>query len=160
MSTTTPPLLSPTLSFKPHHHPTPSLPSTKAQTFIRPQLRRNLIVGLFSPKEVSRISLVKRFAVNDDGGAGGVVDWDEAEKEARGTSTMPERFRYLAKEAPDPPVRWPWFLGQFIISFSLCFCVWLSRKCRKMGKGNAKWGAKLNLIYVICWFPIFHPLAE
>ncbi|XLU96212.1 hypothetical protein S245_010564 [Arachis hypogaea] len=23
---------------------------------------------------------------------------------------MPERFRYLAKEAPDPPVRWPWLL--------------------------------------------------
>lgn len=45
---------------------------------------------------------------------------DEAEKEARGESTMPERFRYLTKEAPDPPVRWPWFVGKwcFLILFS------------------------------------------
>ena len=36
---------------------------------------------------------------------------DEAEKEARGESTLPERFRYLTKEAPDPPLRWPFFVG-------------------------------------------------
>lgn len=49
---------------------------------------------------------------NDDG-------VDEAEKEARGESTLPERFRYLTKEAPDPPVRWPLFVGNyyFIILF-------------------------------------------
>ncbi|KAL4392251.1 uncharacterized protein DS421_3g99780 [Arachis hypogaea] len=48
---------------------------------------------------------------NDDAGhGGGFVDWERAEKEARARSTMPERFRYLAKEAPDPPVRWPWLL--------------------------------------------------
>lgn len=40
-----------------------------------------------------------------------VVDFDKAEEEARAQSTMPERFRYLTKEAPDPPVRWPWFVG-------------------------------------------------
>ncbi|KAG6491824.1 uncharacterized protein LOC122000870 [Zingiber officinale] len=28
--------------------------------------------------------------------------------QARGQSTFPERFRYLTKEAPDRPVRWPW----------------------------------------------------
>ncbi|KAF2283170.1 hypothetical protein GH714_043500 [Hevea brasiliensis] len=26
-------------------------------------------------------------------------------------STMPDRFRYLTKEAPDPPVTWPWFVA-------------------------------------------------
>ncbi|KAK9924679.1 hypothetical protein M0R45_033033 [Rubus argutus] len=36
---------------------------------------------------------------------------DEAEEESRGESTMPERFRHLTKEAPDPPVRWPWFVA-------------------------------------------------
>ncbi|CAN6708244.1 unnamed protein product [Malus baccata var. baccata] len=35
---------------------------------------------------------------------------DAAEEESRGESTMPERFRYLTKEAPDPPVRWPWLV--------------------------------------------------
>uniref|UniRef100_A0A1S4CWJ8 Retrotransposon Copia-like N-terminal domain-containing protein n=1 Tax=Nicotiana tabacum TaxID=4097 RepID=A0A1S4CWJ8_TOBAC len=33
-----------------------------------------------------------------------------AENEVRGESTMPDRFRYLTKEAPDNPVRWPWFI--------------------------------------------------
>ncbi|KAF5183523.1 Udp-glycosyltransferase 83a1 [Thalictrum thalictroides] len=35
---------------------------------------------------------------------------DESE-EARGDSTMPSRFRYLTKEAPDRPVRWPWLIA-------------------------------------------------
>lgn len=39
------------------------------------------------------------------------AEMDEAERAARGESTMPERFRYLTKEAPDPPVRWPFFVG-------------------------------------------------
>lgn len=49
---------------------------------------------------------------------------DEAEEESRGESTMPERFRYLTKEAPDPPVRWPWFVGKMLhsLSLSVCFC--------------------------------------
>ena len=32
---------------------------------------------------------------------------------------MPERFRYLAKEVPSPPVRWPWLVGQSHFSLSL-----------------------------------------
>lgn len=36
---------------------------------------------------------------------------DKAEEEARGQSTMPDRFRHLTKEAPDKPVRWPWFIA-------------------------------------------------
>jgi hypothetical protein len=53
------------------------------------------------------------FRVNAENGEGeserdGVFDDVE-----RGESTMPERFRYLTKEAPDPPVRWPWFVGMF-----------------------------------------------
>lgn len=94
-------LVSPTLSFK------PSFPSTKLQPF-RPQFRRNLIA--FSPKPPT-FSLAKRFALNDNDNAGDVFTAiDEAEKEARGKSTMPQRFRYLSKEVPAPPVRWPWFL--------------------------------------------------
>lgn len=40
----------------------------------------------------------------------GEVD-DEAERFARRESTMPDRFRYLTKEAQDSPTRWPWFVG-------------------------------------------------
>ncbi|KAJ0263148.1 hypothetical protein HA466_0035530 [Hirschfeldia incana] len=36
---------------------------------------------------------------------------DDAERFARRESTMPDRFRHLTKEAPDTPVRWPWFIA-------------------------------------------------
>ncbi|KAL5130711.1 hypothetical protein HKD37_12G033728 [Glycine soja] len=102
MSTTTIPS---SLSFK------PSFPPTKLQP-LRPQFRRNLIGFSFSPKTPT-FSPWKRFAVNDnkESNNGDVLTGlDEAEKEARGNSTMPERFRYLAKEVPSPPVRWPWLV--------------------------------------------------
>ncbi|XP_010556170.1 PREDICTED: uncharacterized protein LOC104825523 [Tarenaya hassleriana] len=43
---------------------------------------------------------------------------EEAERLARGESTMPDRFRYLTKEAPDPPVRWPWFVALAFLVYS------------------------------------------
>ncbi|XWS54224.1 hypothetical protein CRYUN_Cryun10bG0071800 [Craigia yunnanensis] len=43
--------------------------------------------------------------------AGEYCGIDEAERLARGENTMPEKFRYLTKEAPDPPVRWPFFVA-------------------------------------------------
>ncbi|KAG8386909.1 hypothetical protein BUALT_Bualt03G0197800 [Buddleja alternifolia] len=36
---------------------------------------------------------------------------EEMEEDVRGQSSMPERFRYLSKEAPDKPVRWPWLIA-------------------------------------------------
>lgn len=45
---------------------------------------------------------------------------EKEEMEARGESTMPERFRYLTKEAPDKPVRWPLLIGMLnFVSFFL-----------------------------------------
>ncbi|ESW04629.1 hypothetical protein PHAVU_011G111800 [Phaseolus vulgaris] len=101
MATTIPTLLSPTLSFK------PSIPSTQFQPF-RPQFRRKSIA--FSAKSPT-FTLGRLFALSDKDSNGDVLTGlDEAEKEARGNSTMPERFRYLTKEVPSPPVRWPWFV--------------------------------------------------
>ncbi|KAL2328271.1 hypothetical protein Fmac_021698 [Flemingia macrophylla] len=98
MSTAIPSLLSPSK---------PPFPSTKLRP-LRPQFRRNLIG--FSPIPPI-FPLRKRFALNDNDTAGDVLNgFDEAEKEARGKGTMPERFRYLAKEVPAPSVRWPWFV--------------------------------------------------
>lgn len=47
----------------------------------------------------------------------------EAQSDDREESTMPERFRYLAKEGSDPPVRWPFFVGKLF--YSLCFLFFL-----------------------------------
>ncbi|GKU96559.1 hypothetical protein SLEP1_g9783 [Rubroshorea leprosula] len=56
------------------------------------------------------------FSVNSGNGGGEVRsndddEVDEVERLARAESTMPERFRYLTKEASDSPVRWPWFVA-------------------------------------------------
>ncbi|CAK9310791.1 unnamed protein product [Citrullus colocynthis] len=42
----------------------------------------------------------------------------EAQSDGRGEGTMPERFRYLTKEAPDPPVRWPFFVALAFILYA------------------------------------------
>lgn len=47
----------------------------------------------------------------ESAGSSGGGEVDEAERAARGESTMPERFRYLNREAPDPPIRWPWLVA-------------------------------------------------
>lgn len=68
------------------------------------------------------------FYVNaGNGGEGGGVD--EAERLARGESTMPERFRYLTKEAPDPPVRWPFFVGELLSALMKHFKFYISVNC-------------------------------
>ena len=53
------------------------------------------------------------FLVNAENGEGQGKRDDVFDDGERGESTMPERFRYLTKEAPDPPVKWPWFVGMF-----------------------------------------------
>jgi len=104
MSTTIPSLL----TFKsklslpfPHQHLQFPTTTTKSQPF-SPQFTRNRIG--FSPKPF-RFAPVKRFATNND----------EAEKELRQSSTMPERFKDHLKEAPESLFKWPMFVGQFTV---------------------------------------------
>ncbi|XP_055808307.1 uncharacterized protein LOC129876851 [Solanum dulcamara] len=49
---------------------------------------------------------------------------DKAENEVRGESTMPDRFRYLTKEAPDKPVRWPWFIALAFLLYAWRTVLW------------------------------------
>ncbi|KAG5579226.1 hypothetical protein H5410_049853 [Solanum commersonii] len=49
---------------------------------------------------------------------------DKAEIDVRGESTMPDRFRYLTKEAPDKPVRWPWFIALAFILYAWRTVLW------------------------------------
>ena len=82
--------------------------------------RRRL--GILYGRNFTRI-----FAAEHGDGNGGVGD-EEGEREYRGESTLPERFRYLTKEAPDPPLRWPWFVGTLISSTKILFSVCIPRK--------------------------------
>ncbi|KAK1325835.1 hypothetical protein QJS10_CPA01g01135 [Acorus calamus] len=47
-----------------------------------------------------------------------------AEAEAKGQSTMPERFRYLLKEVPDRPVRWPWLIPVVFLVYAWRSVLW------------------------------------
>lgn len=51
--------------------------------------------------------------VEKNGGGSSESGLDKFEEDARGESTMPDRFRPLTKEAPDKPIWWPWFIGTF-----------------------------------------------
>ncbi|XP_010531634.1 PREDICTED: uncharacterized protein LOC104807893 [Tarenaya hassleriana] len=67
--------------------------------------------------KVRRLGLCgKLCAEKGDGRSDGVAE--ETERLARGESTMPDRFRYLTKEAPDPTVRWPWFVALAFLVYS------------------------------------------
>ncbi|WOL12020.1 hypothetical protein Cni_G20784 [Canna indica] len=44
--------------------------------------------------------------------------------ESRGQSTMPERFRYLTKEVPDRPVRWPWAVALPFLLYAWRTVLW------------------------------------
>ncbi|RWR90854.1 hypothetical protein CKAN_01997600 [Cinnamomum micranthum f. kanehirae] len=56
--------------------------------------------------------------------AGGVGGSNDEEEEARGQSTMPSRFRYLTKEAPDRPVLWPWLIVLFFVVYAWRTVLW------------------------------------
>ncbi|CAH2077708.1 unnamed protein product [Thlaspi arvense] len=62
----------------------------------------------------SKLPSVRRLSVSTrcekEDAAKGAIE-DDAERFARRDSTMPDRFRYLTKEAPDIPIRWPWFVA-------------------------------------------------
>uniref|UniRef100_A0A2P2NRG3 Uncharacterized protein MANES_13G151300 n=1 Tax=Rhizophora mucronata TaxID=61149 RepID=A0A2P2NRG3_RHIMU len=105
----------------------PSLPTFKILSFPRLTLQtRNQTIPFhssliktqaFNPKPTYKRLLLLRtrnlgFCVNAENGRGESKDGvNDAEMVARGESTMPERFRYLSKEAPDPPILWPWFVA-------------------------------------------------
>ncbi|KAK8477749.1 hypothetical protein V6N13_098526 [Hibiscus sabdariffa] len=108
-----------------------SLFPPKASSFSRPQALRSfpLKPRAFKPRpapnfltlsgerfELFRNRKLEFYANAGNGGEDGGVD--EAESLARGESTMPERFRYLTKEAPDPPVRWPFFVAAAFLLYA------------------------------------------
>jgi hypothetical protein len=149
MSTTTiPSLLS--FKFKPSlpypRHQQSSTTTTKFQAY-NPQFTPNRIG--FSPKPL-RFTPVKRFAINNDDSA--VVGLNEAEKESRESSTMPGRFRDHIKEAAETPLKWPWFVGQFLISLSFS-CISLSINCEQ----NCKLS---NMSLTLCIFQKDHRLCQ
>ncbi|PKU82414.1 uncharacterized protein LOC110112071 [Dendrobium catenatum] len=75
----------------------------------------------------------------------------DAELQARGDSTMPERFRHLNKEAPDRPVRWPWAIALFFLVYAWRTVLWELSNWKKAAitiLSSVVWLLKLSLAYV------------
>ncbi|KAL5581906.1 hypothetical protein UlMin_014348 [Ulmus minor] len=164
MSMTIPTLTSPKpsiLNFR-----TSSLPSriTKARCRIVPfcssltkiQSFNPLSIRNFSPFSGKKpvLSLNRKLKVvvgaKDD-------DVDEVDKEASGESTMPERFRYLTKEAPDPPVRWPYFVAVAFLLYAWRAVLFELHNWRKAALSIFRFGVYLLQLVLAL---VFHFLGD
>lgn len=76
---------------------------------------------------------------------------DKAEEEARGQSTMPDRFRPLTKEVPEKPIRWPWFVASAFALYAYRVVLWELYNWKKLVAAIVRFGgyiAKLVLALV------------
>lgn len=75
----------------------------------------------------------------------------DEELQARGESSMPERFRYLNKEVPERPVRWPWFIAPFFLLYAWRTVLWELSNWKKAALAILSaigWLLKLALAFV------------
>lgn len=116
-------------------HTTNSLP---LHSFLKtPQIIDPKRTHVFSGKNF-RLSFGEKlgFAIKaENGDKGVVVGNEEGENEGRGLSTMPERFRYLTQEAPDSPVRWPYFIALGFLVYAWRTVLWELYNWKKAAAG-------------------------
>ncbi|CAA7409189.1 unnamed protein product [Spirodela intermedia] len=79
--------------------------------------------------------------------------------EARGRSTLPERFRNLNKETPDRPLRWPWLVALGFLAYAWRAVLWELSNWRNAAAavvGSAGYLSKLlfGLLYRLIGPPI------
>ncbi|GAB2302250.1 hypothetical protein Dimus_036267 [Dionaea muscipula] len=102
-----PPLL---LSY-PHRYPLPKISFRSHLPVGSTNKHKNLRL-LSSPARLQFHGPCKNLRVffKEENREGDGEDEAKVEDDWRGESTLPERFKYLTKPIPDPPLRWPWFL--------------------------------------------------
>ncbi|KAJ0053740.1 hypothetical protein Pint_02166 [Pistacia integerrima] len=111
------------------------------------------------PSLITLLALLPACLGKADGGESNNSDGssEEAEKLARGESTMPERFRYLTKQAPDPPLRWPWFVALAFLIYTWRAVLFELANWRKTALSVARFvGYLLKFILAL----IFHFMGD
>ncbi|OMO98804.1 hypothetical protein COLO4_13687 [Corchorus olitorius] len=134
-------------------HQTTPFPA-KSQAF---KLQRSLNHLTFSGKRLG-FSLNGKSGFHTNASNGGEDSGaEEAERLARGESTMPERFRYLTKEAPDPPLRWPFFVALAFLLYAWRAVLFELSNWRKAAFGIVRFvGYLLKLAFAL----IFHFIGD
>ncbi|KAL7086856.1 hypothetical protein ACP275_13G028100 [Erythranthe tilingii] len=130
----TPIKFSPNISSRVIHRINPSFQFTSSS--LSPTINEfRSIHNFYGPlkKSVDGFSAKSRgFSVKAQNGSGSAVNQTEREEtEARGQSSMPERFRYLSKEAPDKSVRWPWLIVLGFMLYAWRTVLWELSNWRK-----------------------------
>lgn len=86
---------------------------------------------------------------------------EEELEELRGKSTMPDRFRYLTKEAPDPPLRWPWFVALIFLIYAWRSVLWELSNWRKVVMGIFQFVGYLSkLVLALVFHFIGDPITQ
>ncbi|XP_073039757.1 uncharacterized protein [Primulina eburnea] len=79
------------------------------------------------------------------------------ETEARGRSSMPERFRYLTKEAPGKSVRWPWLIVLGFMLYAWRAALWELSNWKKSVRAIFRF---LGYILKLALALIFHFIGD
>ncbi|KMT02122.1 hypothetical protein BVRB_9g207650 [Beta vulgaris subsp. vulgaris] len=85
---------------------------------------------------------------------------DKALEELRGKSTMPDRFKYLTKEVPSPPLRWPWLIALPFLIYAWRLVLWELSNWRNLFFGIFPFvGYILKLILALIYRFIGDPIT-
>ncbi|KAL2938030.1 Ribosomal RNA small subunit methyltransferase A [Bienertia sinuspersici] len=106
------------------YHPTPKI--TSAATFLYGR-SKTINQALQFNSSIAKTCFIQQFKfplrakleflARAENGGEPKMNRNSKLEELRGQSTMPDRFKYLTKEAPSPPLRWPWLIGFFLSHF-------------------------------------------
>ncbi|KAI3714069.1 hypothetical protein L1987_72659 [Smallanthus sonchifolius] len=138
-------------------------PIQRSNFSTEPPLTRKLSVFSFSRKNLGFV--IKSTSSGEQGEAekspssnDGI---DEAETQARGESTMPERFRYLTKEVPDPPVKWPYFIALGFLLYAWRTVLWELYNWKRAATSILQFlGYLLKLVLALIYHFIGDPITS
>lgn len=102
------------------------------------------------------------FCVSAENGDGeSKIGVDSEAEDARGESTMPSRFRYLTKEAPETPVRWPWLIALAFLVYAWRAVLFELSNWRKAALGIVHFvGYLLKLVVALIFSFIGDPVTS
>lgn len=142
------------------HAPTLRLPTSQTLRFSGPQFVKLQPLGFSRGLGFSRAQSGFCARAKNGGERNSSGDDDEGDKELqelKGNSTMPDRFRYLTKEAPDSALRWPWFVALAFLIYAWRSVLWELSNWRKALMGIFHFvGYLLKLIVAL----IFHLIGD
>ncbi|XP_076914439.1 uncharacterized protein LOC143573442 [Bidens hawaiensis] len=116
--------------------------------------RKKLGVFSFGTKN---LGFIVKSTSNANGGEEASKDAIDEVESGRAESTMPERFRSLTQQVPDPPVRWPFFIALGFLVYAWRTVLWELYNWKRAATSILQFfGYLLKLVLA----PIYHFLGD